>query len=79
MSKPDLPQPFRWNGRVYFRRSDVEKFKAALVSHAMGAEHQPVRVDVETFVGIEQVARELGISRRTLDRRLAGLETEAAA
>ena len=75
MSDPDInfPQPFRSNGRLYWRRSELKAYKQALIRQATGAtgDPEPVRNDVETFVTAEQVTKEFGFGRRTLGRRIA--------
>jgi predicted DNA-binding transcriptional regulator AlpA len=76
MSDPDIdfPQPFRMNGRLYWRRSELEFYKRAIIRQATGATGDPepvIRNDVETFVTAEQVTKEFGFGRRTLGRRIA--------
>ncbi|ADP71700.1 hypothetical protein Rvan_2485 [Rhodomicrobium vannielii ATCC 17100] len=73
--KIEFPKPFRYNGRLYWRRSELELYKSALIASAMGGNQN---VDLfsgpEIFVNAEQVAKEFAITRRTLGRRIAGFD-----
>jgi hypothetical protein len=66
------------NGRLYWRRSELEFYKRAIIRQVTGASADagPVRNDVETFVTAEQVTKEFGFGRRTLGRRIAGHSPE---
>ena len=72
--KPELPAPLDMSGRLYFQRSVIEHYKQSLIAWASGAQDPPVYIPpaVEEFVTAEQVARELGVTRRTIGRRIAG-------
>jgi len=74
MSELEFLPPIEKNGRLYFARSHVERYKRCLIHRAMGlpGEPEPVQADVECLVPADTVARELGISRRTLGRYIAG-------
>jgi len=75
----ELPASFPLNHRRYFKRSEIEHLKRTLIAKATGAPlpayEQP---DAEAFVNASQVARELGISRRTMARRIAEAEARMA-
>jgi len=76
-----FPQPFRSNGRLYWRRSELEAYKQALIRQATGAtgDPEPVRNDVESFVSAETVTKEFGFGRRTLGRRIASAPAQHSA
>jgi len=71
----EFPQPLRSNGRLYWRRSQLEAYKRDLIREAMGASGDlpdcPAGDGVETLVPAGQVSREFGFGRRTLGRRIA--------
>ncbi|ARN81829.1 hypothetical protein [Methylocystis bryophila] len=72
---PIFPTPFRRGGRLLFARSQVEAYKARVLEIAHGASAPPREIaPVETFVSAEEVARELGMARRTIGRLVAGRE-----
>lgn len=78
--EPEFPAPIRMRGRLFWRRSELESYKRALIAHAIGeppAENAPP--PVESFVTAEQVTKEFGFGRRTLGRRIAGLKIGEAA
>jgi hypothetical protein len=80
-TEPEFPQPFRQNGRLFWLRSKLEAYKAELVAWALGIEVAPrdnVNPVIEEFVPAEKVAKELGFTRRTLGRRIAGLSTHGS-
>lgn len=72
-NEPDFPPPIRMRGRLFWRRSELEHYKRKIMAAAVGgdAELHPSQEQIETFVPAEQVAREFGIGRRTLGRRIA--------
>jgi len=78
MSEPEFPLPIEKNGRLYFPRSHVEGYKRKLIHRAMGlpGDPEPVQTDIEFLVPADTVAQELGISRRTLGRYIAGHSPE---
>jgi hypothetical protein len=65
----DFPIPGRMGGRLVFDRHAVENFKRSLVGldHLERDAREPI-----TFVDANQVAAELGTTRRTVGRRIAG-------
>ncbi len=79
---PQFPQPQLLNGRLYWTRSSLEKYKGQL----LGKPFEPGPDFVESFVPSGQVGKEFGFGRRTLGRRVAAtqsrktdlVETEAA-
>lgn len=79
---PKFPKPLRMNGRLYWRRSELETYKQDIICGALG-ESAPARANchdaVETFVTAEQVTREFGFGRRTLGRRIAECSNVEAA
>ncbi len=82
MSELKFPLPLRLHGgRLYWRRSELEKYKRDLIRAAGGNvdEYHPDPRAPEEFVHADQVAREFGFGRRTLGRRVAGFDTEVAA
>ena len=64
MSDPEIkfPNPFCMNGRLYWRRSELESYKRALIRQATGAtgDPEPVHHDVPA----EQVTKEFGFGRK---------------
>jgi hypothetical protein len=67
---PNFPAPIRKNGRLYWLRSEIEKYKADLICAARNIPPQTIEPRaVEEFVPSDIVAVELGVSRRTLGRR----------
>jgi hypothetical protein len=76
MSKPadSFPRPIRINGRLFWRRSELESYKRKLISAALGLQAATSQEPetVETFVTSQEVAREFAFTRRTLGRRIAG-------
>jgi hypothetical protein len=73
-NEPDFPLPIRMRGRLFWRRSELERYKRKLMAAAVGgaiAELDSAHDQIETFVPAEQVAREFGFGRRTLGRRIA--------
>jgi hypothetical protein len=73
-TKPPFPTPLEINRRLYFRRTEIETYKQALIAWASGVQAPPsdTKSTVEEFVPAERVARELGVGRRTIGRRIAG-------
>ena len=67
-----FPQPVRQNGRLYFRRDEIENHKLALA----GLPPRPASEVIE-LVPAARVAAEFGFHRRTLGRRLVGAESAA--
>ncbi len=81
MSDLKFPTPLRLHGgRLYWRRSALEAYKRALIRAAGGnvAEPETNPAEPEIFVHADQVAKEFGFGRRTLGRRVAGFDSEAA-
>lgn len=87
----ELPESFTFNRRRFFKRSEIEHLKNCLIAKATGATELAYRAPIaEQFVNASVVARELGISRRTMARRIqeagarkagalsAGVETGSA-
>jgi hypothetical protein len=72
--KPELPVPLDMSGRLFFQRSIIEHYKQTLVAWASGAQDPPDYIPpaIEEFVSADTVARELGVTRRTIGRRIAG-------
>ena len=69
---PVFPKPLRHRGRVVFLRSDLERYKRELIAVATGGRLEPSKApDVELFVLANEAAKELGLSRRTLDAVMA--------
>ncbi len=80
MTEPEFPRPIRMNGRLMFRRYEVERFKMRCIALATGEPFVDTgKPKIETFVPAETLAKELGLSRRTLNRRIEGLAGEEAA
>ncbi len=75
---PKFPLPVTINGRRYLWRSHLEHHKEQLASYARGLAPQPLpttRPQGDSLVPVNVSARELGVCRRTIGRRIA----EAAA
>ncbi len=78
----EFPPPIRVHGRLFWRRSEIERYKRQLIANATGvAPQEPKEADdsPEVFVPSDQVAREFGFGRRTLGRRIAGKKTSEEA
>jgi hypothetical protein len=77
----NFPLPLRMNGRLFWRRSELESFKRRLMASALGeaAPETAAQDQIEIFVPSDQVAREFGFGRRTLGRRIAGRRATGAA
>ena len=74
MSTIEFPAPRAINGRLFFVRSEVEVYK-----HDLAGLPPPPRAAVIELVPAKAVAAELGITRRTLGRRVADREAQEAA
>jgi hypothetical protein len=61
---PQFPQPRRVHGRLYWSRSEVERYKAALLGKAF----EPGPDFVEALVPSGQITKEFGVGRRTVGR-----------
>jgi hypothetical protein len=75
----DFPLPVRRHGRLYWLRSELERYKKAIICAARGelASHEcggGAPPKIEEFVPSDRVAAEFGFTRRTLGRRIAGRE-----
>jgi len=73
------PPPFEVNGRLYNWRSHIEWYKQALVCFALGQDAPPMppaRPVGDAMVPLRVAASELGVTRRTIGRRI---RIEAAA
>lgn len=68
MPSPKFPAPIDVNGRTFFDRYEVERYKHELIGKA--APPRDPRAPIE-FVQSSKVLAELDISSRTLMRRLA--------
>ena len=76
----NLPQHIVINNRIFFQRSKIEHTKNCLMAESMGREMPPYAPPpVEELVTAARVSFELGISRRTLARRIAKQEKSRAA
>ena len=74
----DFPTPVRIKGRLYFASSALETYKRKLLAEAFGCEPEPVASSApETLIPAPQVAKQFGVSRRTIGRRLANAKTPA--
>ena len=72
--KPQPPGPYDFNGRKFFARHEFEYYKRRLIDWANGIDTPaPEPPDVISFVSANKAADELDYSRRTLDRKLAGM------
>ncbi len=74
--KPAFPPPVHINGRVYFQRSLLDKYKYAVLAKALDGELEIPPSPHEEFVPATQAARELGVTRRTIGRRVAEFDKE---
>ena len=66
-------KPVDQNGRLYFFRSDVERYKRELANLPVMAFE-----GVDTLVPAAQLALELGVGRRTIGRRIREAALAAA-
>jgi len=71
-----FPAPRRIDGRLFFVRHEIEELKLALIGEARGEPSPPPAV-IE-LVPAARLAHELGISRRSVGRRIAALNAKAA-
>jgi hypothetical protein len=80
--QPQFPDLVRVNDRAYFFRHKIEGYKRALLALALGVEASDA-VETEPavveLVPAGQFARELGIHRRTLGRRIKGAKPDKVA
>jgi hypothetical protein len=81
--KRDRLEPVDINNRVYFARHEFERYKRALLSLSLGTvatepvdEFEPAVVEL---VPAAQAARELGVHRRTLGRRIKASKLDKVA
>jgi hypothetical protein len=72
----EFPSPVTKNGRNYFLRHQLENYKRGLAGLPLIPD---CAVAVIELVPAPQAAEELGHSRRTLGRHMAGAKTTAAA
>ena len=72
--RPMFPKAVRNNGRVYFLKSQVEDYKAALAGLPPKEFEGP-----DIFLTAKQLALELGVGRRTVGRRIVEAEASSAA
>ena len=77
-STPPFPKVFKFAGRAFVTRRDGERFKRDLIRTALGSTetHLDQRAEmtetpIEEFVPLTRFAQELGVSRRTVGRRIA--------
>jgi hypothetical protein len=69
---PHFPMPIRVNGRLYLRRSALDRHKAQLQAFALGVQPvEPPQIEPDAFVPMKAVEKELGVGRRTIGRRIA--------
>jgi hypothetical protein len=67
----ELPKSFMMGHRRYFKRSEIEFLKKKISAEALGGdEPKYTPPEIEQFVNASAVARELGISRRTISRKI---------
>lgn len=76
MTNPDFPAPMRINGRLFWRRSQIEKYKREIIASATGAPVEESTTLIEEFVPADVIAREFGFTRRTLGRRIVSRNSE---
>ena len=79
--QPAFPKPFRYNGRLFWKRSDIEAFKRRLIAVSLGVasdEADRPKPEFETFVGADELAKEFSVTRRTIGRWIEGLDAGAA-
>jgi hypothetical protein len=78
--EPAFPPIFSIRGRNFGRRSDFNRYKAQLITAALGVDPvEPDPSDPDEFVPLGQIARELGVSRRTAGQRLREAQLAQAA
>lgn len=79
---PDFPQTFELGGQKFVTRSALEHYKRTALAIALGAAPPAYEArDPEEFVPLTKASRELGVSRRTVGRRMvarASSTSEAA-
>lgn len=83
MQEPPFPRPIHARGRIYFLTSAVNDYKDGLIEAATGFRPQRETkkkklgaLDEDPLLPAAIVARELGMSRRTLARRIAAISPE---
>jgi predicted DNA-binding transcriptional regulator AlpA len=71
IQNPNFPTPVRMNGRLFFLRSELEYYKSKLIAEAVGSSVPAGKpIPIEIFVPANEVAKEFGLSRRTIGRRI---------
>lgn len=79
ISAPTFPPVIKINGHGYVSRHALEDHKAALIAHALGVDPVPVpRTGPDTLVKLRDAGAELGVSRRTIARRVVEAKGPAA-
>jgi hypothetical protein len=77
---PEFPPTFELGGQKFVTRSALEHYKRTALAIALGAPLPAYEErDPEEFVPLTKASRELGVSRRTLGRRMVARATEPAA
>jgi hypothetical protein len=77
MTKQHSPQPrfpvvVKNNGRGYLFRSHLDRYKAELLAQALGVKPvYPPPLQPDPLVPLPAAADELGVTRRTVGRRIA--------
>lgn len=80
MPAAEFPPVIEIQGRKFVTRSQLEFYKKRVLARAMGAPAPTYEAPtIETFVPLPQAATELGVSRRTIGRRMATRAPEPAA
>ena len=77
--RPQFSHPLRFNGKKYYRRSDLDHFKRELEAFALGKPlpAKPPIPDGDLLVSHKKVAAEFDVTTRTLDRWTAASRTVA--
>jgi len=79
--QPPFPKPFRYNGRLFWKRSEIESFKSQLIAASLGVaadEADRPKPEFETFVGADELAKEFSVTRRTIGRWIEDLDAGVA-
>jgi len=77
--QPRFPDVIWVKGRGYIPRSALDWYKAQLQAFALGvAPVKPPRIEPDPLVPLMAVGSELGVGRRTVGRRIAENQKDAA-
>jgi len=70
LERPRFPRPLRYNGRKFYRRSELDHFKTELEAAALGRPlpPKPPPPTGDPLVPHKAIALEFGVTPRSVDR-----------